>query len=222
MKVKVCGITNLKQAEELQQACADNLGFIFYPKSKRYVLTHLPLQAISQITHSGKVGVFVNADIHEVVEIAQHAWLHFVQLHGDEDLNYILNVKKALPAGIKIIKVIRVGSDKGLVCQQIQRYNHMKEVDILLFDTDGSSYGGTGQSFEWSFLNDVTFEKPYWLSGGIDESLLPKLKTLQIQPQTLDINSRFETAPGLKDVNKVRSFLNKVKEIEDLNTLTLQ
>ncbi len=87
----------------------------------------------------------------------------------------------------------------------------MREVDILLFDTDGSSYGGTGQSFEWSFLNDVTFEKPYWLSGGIDQSLLPKLKTLQIQPETLDINSRFETAPGLKDVNKVRSFLNKVK-----------
>jgi len=211
MKVKVCGVTNLKQAQELQQVGADYLGFIFYAKSKRYVLTHLSLQEISQIKHSGKVGVFVNADIHEVVEIAQHAGLHFVQLHGDEDLNYILNVKKALPAGIKIIKVIRVGSDKGLVCQQIQRYNHMKEVDILLFDTDGSSYGGTGQSFEWSFLNDVTFEKPYWLSGGIDESLLPKLKTLQIQPQTLDINSRFETAPGLKDVNKVRSFLIRLR-----------
>ncbi len=222
MKVKVCGITNLKQAKELQQAGADYLGFIFYAKSKRYVLTHLSLQEISQIKHSGKVGVFVNADIHEVVEIAQHAGLHFIQLHGDEDLDYILNVKQALPVGIKIIKVIRVGSDKELVCQQIQRYSHVKEVDILLFDTDGSSYGGTGQSFDWSFLNDVTFEKPYWLSGGIDESLLPKLKTLQTQPETLDINSRFETAPGLKDVKKVRSFLNKVKEIENLNTLTLQ
>ncbi len=222
MKVKVCGITNLKQAEELQQAGADYLGFIFYAKSKRYVLTNLSLQEISQIKHSGKVGVFVNADIHEVVEIAQHVGLHFIQLHGDEDLDYILNVKQALPVGIKLIKVIRVGSDKGLVCQQIQRYSHVKEVDILLFDTDGSSYGGTGKSFDWNFFNDITFKKPYWLSGGIDESLLPKLKTLQTQPETLDINSRFEIAPGLKDVKKVRSFLNKVKEIKNLNTLTLQ
>lgn len=109
-KLKVCGLTQLDQIRELVALKIDFLGFIFYEKSPRYVLNHLSLDEISEINHQGKVGVFVNENADKIIEIAEKADLNFIQLHGDESDDFILDLRKKLKPEIGIIKVIRIGN----------------------------------------------------------------------------------------------------------------
>ena len=109
MKLKVCGLTKINQIQELISLNVDFLGFIFYEKSPRFVLNHLSLEEISEINHQGKVGVFVNESIEKIVKITEKTNLNFIQLHGDEDENFISKLRKNLDEKIKIIKVFRVG-----------------------------------------------------------------------------------------------------------------
>ncbi|MGZ5189279.1 MAG: phosphoribosylanthranilate isomerase, partial [Kaistella sp.] len=109
-KLKVCGLTKITQIQELIAMKVDFLGFIFYEKSPRYVMDHLTLQEISGINHRAKVGVFVNEDLVKIVEISEKADLHYIQLHGDENHNYIAELRNKLKPEIKIIKVFRIGT----------------------------------------------------------------------------------------------------------------
>ena len=130
MKLKVCGLTKLDQIQELISMKVDFLGFIFYGKSPRYVLNHLSLKEISEIPHFGKVGVFVNENIENVIDFSVKANLNFIQLHGDEDENYIVNLKNNLPFDIEIIKVIRIGNQ---TTEELQKTNTSIEfLDYLL------------------------------------------------------------------------------------------
>ena len=95
LKLKVCGLTQLAQIQELISLNTDFLGFIFYEKSPRFVLNHLSLEEISEIKHLGKVGVFVNESVEKITEISEKANLNFIQLHGDEDENFIIELKKS-------------------------------------------------------------------------------------------------------------------------------
>ncbi|AZB28790.1 phosphoribosylanthranilate isomerase [Chryseobacterium balustinum] len=217
-KLKVCGLTQLDQIRELVALKIDFLGFIFYEKSPRYVLNHLNLNYISKIKHSGKVGVFVNENADKIIEIAEKSDLNFIQLHGDESDNFILELRKKLKPEVGIIKVIRIGSDFVIPTKEksLERFftslrSIQNDIAYILFDTDSKSFGGTGKSFDWDVLNEIKIPLPYFLSGGISLENFHKLSTINHQPTVLDINSKFEIEPGIKDLLKIKEFLSLIK-----------
>ncbi|MFN3773405.1 phosphoribosylanthranilate isomerase [Cloacibacterium normanense] len=207
-QLKVCGLTKLDQIQELISMNIDFLGFIFYEKSPRFVLNHLSLEEISEINHQGKVGVFVNESIEKIAEITEKAKLNFIQLHGDEDENFIKDLRKNVKKEVKLIKVFRVGETFNF---QFSIFNSL--VDYFLFDTDSKAFGGTGKTFDWQILNEIEISKPYFLSGGISLENIHQLSTINHQPLALDINSKFEIEPGSKDIEKIKNFTQIVKKI---------
>ena len=210
MKLKVCGLTKMDQIQELISLNTDFLGFIFYEKSPRFVLNHLSLEEISEINHQGKVGVFVNESIEKIAEITEKAKLSFIQLHGDEDEKFILQLRQILGNIIKIIKVIRIGNQSF---DELQKTINQQPstVNYLLFDTDSKAFGGTGKTFDWQILNEIEIPIPYFLSGGISLENIENLKILNQKPLVLDINSKFETDPGVKDLEKIKTFKSLLK-----------
>lgn len=209
MKVKVCGLTKLSQIRELIDLKTDFLGFIFYEKSPRSVLDYLSLNEISGINHAGKVGVFVNETVENIAAVAEDAALNYIQLHGDEDENYITELRSKLNSEIKIIKVIRIGNQ---TTEELQKtINHQPSaINFILFDTDSNAFGGTGKTFDWQILNGLKITKPYFLSGGISLENFNEIKNLKQHPLALDINSKFETEPGVKDLQKIKQFYEKL------------
>ncbi len=203
-KLKVCGLTKLDQIEELVSLKTDFLGFIFYEKSPRYVLNALTLAEIKSINHRGKIGVFVNETLENILEISEKAKLNFVQLHGDESDDFISELRLKLDKQIGIIKVFRIGTELENLKFKIQ--NSKLDVDYFLFDTDSIAFGGTGKSFDWQILNDLEIDKPYFLSGGISEENVENIRLLKQKPFALDINSKFEIKAGNKDVGKIVKF----------------
>ena len=211
-QLKVCGLTKMDQIQELISLNVDFLGFIFYEKSPRFVLNHLSLEEISEINHQGKVGVFVNESIEKIAEITEKAKLSFIQLHGDEDEKFILQLRQILGNNIKIIKVIRIGNQSF---DELQKTINQQPstVNYLLFDTDSKAFGGTGKTFDWQILNEIEIPIPYFLSGGISLENIHQLSTINQQPLALDINSKFETEPGIKNLEKIKNFTQIVKKI---------
>lgn len=212
IKLKVCGLTKLDQIVELMQMNIDFLGFIFYEKSPRYVLNALTLNEIKSIQHRGKVGVFVNENIPTILEISEKAGLNYIQLHGDENEDFIIELRQNLKEEVKIIKVFRI----PIVIprnEESQRFFTsllavQNDIDYVLFDTDSKSFGGTGKTFDWQILNELEINIPYFLSGGISEENIENLKQLEQQPFALDINSKVEIEPGNKNINKIKIVKN--------------
>ncbi|NRS91900.1 phosphoribosylanthranilate isomerase [Chryseobacterium sp. 16F] len=187
----------------------DFLGFIFYEKSPRYVLAHLNLEEIKSIEHKGKVGVFVNESISKILEISEKASLNYIQLHGDETDDFISELRDELDEKVGIIKVFRIGKNaEGLT----DKINNLKlDTDFYLFDTDSKSFGGTGTSFDWQLLNEERIYKPYFLSGGISLENAENINKLNQKPFAIDINSKFETEPGNKDLEKIKALISVVR-----------
>jgi phosphoribosylanthranilate isomerase len=205
MQFKVCGITNIEQATALQVMGVHYIGFIFYPSSKRYVLEKVSLTDLASFRPTGvkKVGVFVNEPLDQLLHIVQEAGLDLVQLHGDESPDYCAAVRQK----VATIKVFRVGA----AVPDFAAYESV--VDYYLFDTDSALYGGTGQHFNWELIKGSTIPKPYFLSGGIGPN---DIQGVQVMEKTkagksllaLDINSQFELTPGVKDLEKIKIFIN--------------
>ncbi|WP_332452450.1 phosphoribosylanthranilate isomerase [Chryseobacterium aquaticum] len=208
-QLKVCGLTQLSQIRELVALKINFLGFIFYNKSPRFVLNHLTLDAISKINHSGKVGVFVNETIENIVEISKKTDLNLIQLHGNENEDFILKLRQSLNEKIQIIKVIRIGNQ---TIEELQNTINRQPTanNYLLFDTDSKAFGGTGNMFDWQILNQLKINKPYFLSGGISLENVDETNNLIQQPFALDVNSKFETEPGIKDVEKIKRLYEKL------------
>ena len=213
MKIKVCGITNIDEALALSKAGVNYVGFIFYPASKRYALHTLSLDQIKSVQLPGvlKVGVFVNEPLEKVIATATEAGLDMVQLHGDETPNYCKEMANHYP----VIKAFRI-SEIDDVAYKIAEY--LEEVDYLLFDTASSVYGGSGISFDWKKLANATGQKPYFLSGGIGPDDVSKITSF-VQSDAagnciaVDINSKFETAPGQKNIQLLQSFIPTIKAL---------
>ena len=212
MKIKVCGLTKINQIEELISLKIDFLGFIFYEKSPRFTLNNLTLDDIKSIKSNSKVGVFVNEEIEKIVEISEKADLNYIQLHGDENEDFIFALREKLDDKIEIIKVIRIGKQNK---DELQKTINSQPLTInyLLFDTDSSAFGGTGITFDWQLLNDIEMSKPYFLSGGITAENIENIKILNQKPFALDVNSKFEIDPGNKDLEKIKKFKNKIEFI---------
>lgn len=209
-QLKVCGLTKMDQIQDLISLNTNFLGFIFYEKSPRFVLNHLSLEEISEINHQGKVGVFVNETVEKITEISEKSNLNFIQLHGDEDEEFIKRLRQMLNENTKIIKVIRIGNQKT---EELKKtINHQPStINYFLFDTDSKAFGGTGKTFDWQILNEIEIPIPYFLSGGISLENIHQLSTINQQPLALDINSKFETEPGIKNLEKIKTFKSLLK-----------
>lgn len=205
MRVKVCGITQEEQLVALPEAGATFAGLIFYPKSPRYVLRHMTTNQLKKENNINKVGVFVNASIEEVLQMVDECRLHMVQLHGDETPRYCEKIADY----ISVVKAFRI-SETDNIGWRIKEY--MDVCDMFLFDTEGAGYGGTGKKFSWDKLKDTVIGKPYFLSGGIEPGDVDQIKAFEKTPEAkalfaLDINSKFELLPGVKDMGAVKNFI---------------
>ena len=204
MKLKVCGMKFLENIEQVSGLYPDYMGFIFYEKSKRNfegIIPKLP-KSIK------KTGVFVNEYPEIVVSLVEEYQLEAIQLHGDETIAYIKQLKTYLPS-VEIIKVFGIKDEFNF--DFLKPY--LPVVDYFLFDTKGKERGGNGCQFDWSILETYPYEKPFFLSGGIGlkEMLdVQKIIDSDLPIYALDINSKFEIEPGLKNVNEVKIFKNKL------------
>ena len=197
LKLKVCGMRDPENLQGLISMQPDFIGFIFYPKSSRYA-ANLDEKLLSSIPKTiGKVGVFVNEGIDTVCEIVNKYKLDYVQLHGDEDLEYAMALKSK---GVKIVKVFRV-TDR--IPEEATDYAGI--ADYLLFDTATSKYGGSGKQFDWNILKNNGLRVAFLLSGGIQLKDIETIKTLKLPKlEGIDVNSGFELEPGLKDLELIK------------------
>ncbi|MEQ8903999.1 phosphoribosylanthranilate isomerase [Ekhidna sp.] len=197
LKLKVCGMRDPANISGLLDLKPDFIGFIFYPKSPRYV-DEMDEDFIMRIPLSiHKVGVFVNESLEKIVAAANKYGLEYIQLHGDEDLDFAKAVKAK---GLKVIKVFRVMDTIPVVAKKYEGI-----ADYFLFDTKTADYGGSGRHFDWNILRNYNLNVPFLLSGGVQLEDIDKIKEMNIEKLIgVDVNSRFELEPGLKDLGKLK------------------
>ncbi|PCJ92666.1 MAG: N-(5'-phosphoribosyl)anthranilate isomerase [Flavobacteriaceae bacterium] len=207
MKLKVCGMNH--NTQEVAKLQPDYLGFIFWEPSKRSFTTKMPIIDPS----IKKVGVFVDASLEEVIEKVKLYNLDAVQLHGKETPVYCnsLRQKHVEHDNFEIIKVFSIKDDFDFSI--IEPYEEV--CDYYLFDTKGKLPGGNGYTFNWSVLKNYPSTKPYFLSGGIGLENVTDIESFQQLEESkychaIDINSKFETEPGLKNIEKLTKFKNKL------------
>lgn len=200
----------MRQSENIQQLLRlepDYMGFIFYGKSPRNAESVLNEELLKEFPETTKkIGVFVNAPIQELMEKVKQYKLDYVQLHGDESVEY---VGELFAIGIKVIKVFSVGQEFDF--GQLKPYKGL--VDFFLFDTKGKERGGNGEAFNWEVLNEYPYDVPYFLSGGIDLENVKDISNLKVQPYAIDVNSKFELEPGLKDVELIQELKNQLSPL---------
>lgn len=239
MVIKVCGMRDAQNIREVSQLGVDMIGMIFYPKSPRNVemqSSHagiIPDYAKEDIGASdsskdsssnssasfstsakspARVGVFVDDMVQNIVTRVVNYHLDYVQLHGNEPREMCENLRSTLDPdirpGIKIIKAISVSD-----ASDIQKYKeYVGAVDLFLFDTKCKTVGGSGRQFDWQVLEQYDGEVPFLLSGGIGPEDASRLHAFH-HPKCIgiDLNSRFEIEPGVKDVEKLKGFLNEIQ-----------
>jgi len=201
MKLKVCGLKYKENIEQIAQLNVDYMGFIFYPTSKRYVGEDFEMPAIN--TKIKKTGVFVNAELNYIIAKVEKYGLAAVQLHGDETAEYCKLAKEQLK-NIEVIKAF--GVDEAFNFAQLKPYE--KHCNYFLFDTKTKGYGGSGQHFDWKVLEKYDRALPYFLSGGIGLEEVQQVKKEKLDMYAIDVNSKFEIEPGLKDVGMIKQLID--------------
>lgn len=209
MNIKVCGITSMKQLQQLDGLDIDYAGLNFYKGSPRYVNDKISKSEIKEADFDiKKVGVFVDSGYDDIMKIIEDYGLDIVQLHGNETPDLC----SELAEEIEVIKAFRLGGNKKGVDEIVKDYDDV--CDYYLFDAGGQkeTLGGTGVKFDWNILLKAKIEKPFFLSGGIGPDDVAKIKAFK-HPDffAIDINSRFETAPGVKDMAKLLKFLKELR-----------
>ncbi len=201
MHLKVCGMREADNINALVGLEPDFIGFIFYSKSPRYVVGN-ELPAIPK--QIKKVGVFVNESEDYIMRMVASYDLDMAQLHGDETAELANSLRNK---GIGVIKVLSVLDE--MPHSEISA--HQQTVDYFLFDTKTQKHGGSGQKFDWSILEQYESETPFFLSGGIDLDDIERIKTLNLPKLfAIDVNSRFELEPGVKDIEKLRALKHQL------------
>ena len=221
VKIKVCGMRNAENISSLLALKPDFVGFIFYDKSKRFVKDFPQIKFPSTIK---KIGVFVNETIEEILIKVHTCELDGIQLHGHESVEYCKNISRALKSNvgslraqsefchIEIIKAFSVSDDFDFSTTD----EYQEDCDYLLFDTKGKDYGGNGLKFNWEILKQYKGNTPYFLSGGIGLEDENELLSFLRRPESnrchvIDVNSRFEDSPGLKNIEKLKEFKSNLR-----------
>jgi len=204
MKLKICGMREPENIEAIAALAPDYLGFIFWAPSSRYVNQSTP----TLTEEIKKIGVFVDATLDYIETIIKEHQLQAVQLHGNETSAYCKQIQYL---GIEVIKAFSIQNDFDF--SELKAYEN--SCDFFLFDTKGELPGGNGYCFDWSILKAYPSKKPFFLSGGIGienvEDLQKLLKT-NLPIYAIDVNSKFESAPGIKKVNELRQFKKELYE----------
>jgi phosphoribosylanthranilate isomerase len=214
MLVKVCGMKPGQNLLELELLKPEFIGFIFFDRSPRFVGEFLSPSTISNISSSSiTTGVFVNSSIDLIKNKVKLYKLRAVQLHGDEDPAFCEQLKFQIGPNLKILKAFGVSENFDFkLCEA-----YKDAVDYFLFDTKTKERGGSGKLFDWQVLNRYTIQKPYFLSGGIG---IDEIKVLKKEIKTnpvfkhligVDLNSKFEIEPGLKDLTMVKEALEIIR-----------
>lgn len=196
-KIKFCGLTRDEDIVFANELTPDYIGFVFVPKSKRYVTWEKAERLKKKLDEEIKaVGVFVNEDIEKVVSLFEKGIIDIIQLHGDEDENYIKSLKSAV--GKNVIKAFNITKR-----EDIENAN-LSCADMVLLD---AKEAGSGRAFDWSMLMDI--KRDFFLAGGLSaENIKEALENFK--PYALDVSSGIET-DGVKDINKMREFMRIVK-----------
>lgn len=199
VKVKICGITNLQDAEAAIEMGADILGFNFYPESPRYIDTNEAEKIICKLPNFVDIaGVFVNANRPDIRKLTDSGMLNWVQFHGDETSEFCSQFNAW---NLHTIKAVRVRSIEDI--DRAQEY----QTDSLLFDAfDPKSYGGTGKTFDWSLLKK--YPRRVFLAGGINPDNVSK--ALETDVYGIDICSGIESEPGKKDPTKMKQLFENI------------
>ena len=209
MKIKVCGNTDLMQLQKLNELGIDYAGLIFYEQSPRYVSKKITGKEVKNLDlNIEKVGVFVNASEYEIMKRIEDFGLDIVQLHGDETASFCNRISDH----IKVIKAFRIADFDTNINWLVKEYDEV--CDYYLFDKGSAGlYGGTGEKFHWDLLEKATIGKPFFLSGGIAINDVEALKQF-VHPffYGVDVNSKFETMPGIKNIELVKQFKNELKK----------
>jgi phosphoribosylanthranilate isomerase len=209
IKVKVCGLSDPSNVKEIAGIRPDFMGFIFYRGSARYVgEKYDPL--LFKIVPSGifKVGVFLNEKNNKILEISEKEGIDFIQLHGNETARNCAELKSA---GLKIIKAFSIDNDFDFNTVKV----YLPFCEYFLFDTKHEKFGGSGKKFNWSKLEEYKSDRQFFLSGGIgpgDTAFAEYLFDKGLFG--LDINSRFEASPGIKDVGLVDEFIKTIQNYQ--------
>ncbi len=215
MQIKICGMKYPENILEVSTLLPDYLGFIFYMKSPRFA-DRLDLSVLNSLPKNiKKVGVFVNESLENILTCIEKYNLDAVQLHGADNKKLCREIKEE--AKTMVIKVFPIMASYNLKVTK----DYEEVADLFLFDTKTDLYGGSGQKFNWNILHDYQGEKDFLLSGGISADDVKAIRKLE-HPKMIgvDLNSRFEIKPGLKNVEMLREFiteLNKPKENEEEN-----
>ena len=205
MKLKICGMKYPDNILEVGALLPDYMGFIFWEQSARYFDGELPNLPKS----IKKTGVFVNASREEIAAKATKYDLQAVQLHGQESVAFCQELKEQLGNSIEIIKVFSVADDFDF--DQLKPFETV--CDYFLFDTKGKLPGGNGTTFDWKVLKSYPSQKPFFLSGGIgleEIELVNEILQTDLPIYAIDVNSKFEIEPGLKNSKLLSSFAQQI------------
>jgi phosphoribosylanthranilate isomerase len=210
MKIKVCGMKDPGEIQQLKQLGVDYAGLIFFEGSKRFVeYTDKTLSSFLFPIEIKKIGVFVNEDPELVKRICVEFDLYAVQLHGDENAKVCSELRQFT----RVIKAFRI-KEKEAVDELVKPF--MQVSDYFLFDNGNGGFGGTGKKFNWNCLQSATIGKPFFLSGGIGPGDAELLKSFH-HPflEGVDLNSRFETQPARKNISMLESFICELRKTRD-------
>ncbi|MET1054427.1 MAG: phosphoribosylanthranilate isomerase [Pedobacter sp.] len=205
-KLKICGMRDPDNISAVIELQPDYMGFILYPGSKRFV-EGLDAAIVSAIPSAIKTtGVFVDEDIAAVKEAVKLYGFKAVQLHGNESPAYCDELKEYFSRQDHVTEVIKAfGIDEDFDFNILSAYQNV--VDYFLFDTQTPAHGGSGKAFNWRLLDKYKLQKFYFLSGGISLENVPELQQINDgRFYAIDVNSRFEEAPAVKNVGKLTEF----------------
>ena len=205
MKLKVCGMKNHENILKVAKLSPDFMGFIFYAGSKRFVGNDFVMPEISPVIK--KVGVFVNESLQTILDKVKKYNLDLVQLHGDETAEFCDKLFQSLKLWRSSTRIMKAfGIDPQFNFSVLHEYENF--CDYFLFDSKTNEYGGSGIGFDKDLLKNYKLSKPYFISGGVESVPMPN--TQYPMPFAIDVNSRFETAPGIKDISKLKILKDEI------------
>ena len=211
--VKICGVTSLDQAIQISELGADAIGIISVEESPRYVTPEKKKEIFKTLKdlypNIERVSVVKNTPIDSIIKnFLGEPNESVIQLHGDEDIDYCKKLKQKIP-NITLWKAFRIKNKKDI--SKIKIYENF--VDAILLDSwNKDLYGGSGKRIEQTYLEDLSFSKPWWLAGGVSQEWIDDIKR-KIKPNGIDISSSVETSPGIKDIDKVGLIINELKNV---------
>lgn len=211
MKIKICGLKDPENIRKVSEANPYYMGFIFYPKSPRYVGQELSKDTLETIPESSvKIAVFVNESVENIVSIVNNYGFEAIQLHGNESPAMCKQLKEQKLTVIKAFAIEENFDFKTLIPYE-------SHCDYFLFDTKTPAFGGSGKAFEWALLSQYQLETPFFLSGGLGvENLEAILKLKHDKLYGLDFNSKLEDAPGLKNIEMIKKVLGTIRNYEHI------